>query len=63
MSTYLKHSVESERQCEAKRREARERHGRPFAADLGSDYKPHDTSFLTRWMNGEVKLEPTDAQA
>lgn len=29
---------------------AREKHGRPFASELGSEYKPHEVPVLTRWM-------------
>lgn len=61
MSTYLERSAESEREYEAKRQVARKRHGRPFASDLGSNWKPHEKPFLDRWMRGEIKLEANDA--
>lgn len=30
--------------------EARRKHGKPFAHERGSDYKPHEVPVLTRWM-------------
>lgn len=61
MSTYLEHSAESEQRYEIKRAAARQRFGRPFAADPGSTYQPHERPFLDRWMRGEIKLEAADA--
>lgn len=29
---------------------ARQRHGKPFAHEPGSDFKPHEVPVLTRWM-------------
>lgn len=29
---------------------ARRRHGKPFAHEDGSDYRPHEVPVLTRWM-------------
>lgn len=38
---------------------ARERHGKPFSFEMGSDWRPHDTPVLTAWLQsrgkGEVK--------
>lgn len=37
---------------------ARRRHAKPFAHEPGSDYRPHDTPVLTRWMqNGGANKE------
>lgn len=38
--------------------EARKKHGKPFAHEPGSDYKPHEVPVLTRWMqSGGAKRE------
>lgn len=29
---------------------AKERHGKPFSYEKGSDWKPHDTPVLTQWI-------------
>lgn len=29
---------------------ARQRHGKPFAHEPGSDWEPHETPVLTQWM-------------
>jgi len=36
---------------------ARERHGKPFSFEPGSQWKPHDTPVLTEWLQsrGEKK--------
>lgn len=37
---------------------ARQRHGKPFAHEPGSDFKPHEIPVLTRWMQqGGAKQE------
>jgi len=37
---------------------ARQRHGKPFAHEQGSDFRPHEIPVLTRWMqNGGANKE------
>jgi len=37
--------------------QARQRHGKPFSFEPGSQWKPHDTPVLTAWLQsrGEKK--------
>lgn len=36
---------------------ARERHGKPFSFERGSDWRPHDTPVLTAWLQSRGKGE------
>ena len=36
---------------------ARQRHGKPFSFESGSDWKPHDTPVLTEWLQSRGKGE------
>lgn len=36
---------------------ARQRHGKPFSFEHGSDWKPHDTPVLTEWLQSRGKSE------
>lgn len=43
------HEVQTQRPLSAIDR-ARQRHGKPFAHEPGSDFKPHEIPILTQWM-------------
>lgn len=49
-------TVRSERR-ESAVEAARRRHGKPFAHEAGSTFKPRSTRLLTEWMASRVKKE------
>lgn len=54
------HQVQTQRSILTPVDRARLRHGKPFAHEQGSDFKPHEIPVLTRWMQqGGAKQERT----
>lgn len=41
--------------------EARRRHGKPFAHEEGSNWRPRETPLLTEWMGQRVKGNSPEA--
>ena len=48
----VKNAIRAEKLCQAK-----EKHGKPFAYEAGSNWKPRQVPLLTEWLQGRGREE------